>query len=238
AGKQLEVDYAFGRMGAGDTQTVHDQIPLDQLDAAGSILNGKRIPTEQLPPGNYRLVMTLRDPVTKEKVFGTLPFGIYSTAASAPSWDVSDDSIGDNFKNGTADYQRALCYLAFEDKVHAIANLEKAYANNPGDERFRSKLVELYFGQQRYDRIAQLYGASGLTPATDEQTILRVAESFDKTGDAKKALVVIEAGAALKPSSGPLQLALAGYYRKAGDLEKADVAEKKGKQFLAAHPES
>ncbi len=241
AGKQLEVDYAFGRMGAGDTQTLHDQIPLDQLDAAGSILNGKRIPTEQLPPGNYRLVMTLRDPATKEKVFGTLPFGIYSTAtsaASAPAWDVSDDSIADNFKNGTAYYQRALCYLAFEDKVHAIANLEKAYAKNPADELFRGKLVELYFGQQHYDRIAQLYGVTGITQATDEQTILRVAESFDKTGDAKKALVVMESGATLKPSSGPLQLALAGYYRKAGDQQKADVAEKKGKQFLAAHPES
>ena len=66
-GKKLEVDYAYGRMGARDTQTVHDEIALDQLDAGGSVLNGKRILTGELSPGNYRLVMTLRDPETQAR---------------------------------------------------------------------------------------------------------------------------------------------------------------------------
>ena len=55
AGKKLEVDYAYGRMGARDTQTIHDEIPLDQLDAGGSVLNGKRILTGELEPWELSL---------------------------------------------------------------------------------------------------------------------------------------------------------------------------------------
>ena len=161
-----------------------------------------------------------------------------TNATAVPAWDVSDDSIADDIKTGTSDYQRALCYLAFGDKVRAIAGLEKAYARNSADERFRSKLVELYFGEQNYARIAEFYANNGISQSTDEQTILRTAESFDKTGDVHKALAVMESGTTFKPSSGPLQLALAEYYRKTGDLQKAAAAEQKGKQFMAAHPES
>jgi len=35
----------------------------------------------------------------------------------------------------------------------------------------------------------------------------------------------------VKPSSRPLLLTLADYYRKAGDLQKAEVAEQKGKKL-------
>jgi GWxTD domain-containing protein len=237
AGKKLEVDYAYGRMGTNDTQTVHDEISLEQLDPAGSIFNGKRIPTVDMPAGNYRLVMTIHDPQSNAKVFGSLSFSVYPAAMSIAAWDVADDSIADDLKSGRSDYQRGVCYLALNDKVHAIASFEKAYARNSDDERFRRALVELYFGQQTYPRIAELY-SSGFAAATDEATILRVAESVDKLGDIKKALALLESGATLKPSSGPLQLALAGYYRKTGDIQKADAAEQKGKQFLAAHPES
>ncbi len=154
-----------------------------------------------------------------------------------PAWDVADDTIINDLETGNADYQRALCYIALEDKVHAIASLEKAYARNPEDERFRKTLVDLYFGQQTYPRIAELY-ATGFEKATDEATILRVAESFDKMGDVKKALSLMESGTTLKPASGPLQLALSEYYRKTGNPQKAAAAEQKGKQFMAAHPES
>jgi GWxTD domain-containing protein len=237
AGKKLEVDYAYGRMGARDTHNIHDEIPLDQLDAAGSILNGKRVLTGELDPGNYRLVMTLRDPETQAKIFGDLAFSVYATTSSSAAWDISDDGVVASLANGTADLQRAQCYLALGDKRHAVEWLEKAHSKNPSDERFRNKLVELYFGQQDYAKIAQLYASSGITQSTDEQTILRVAESLDKGGDVKKAVAVMETGTSLNPSSGPLLLGLAEYYRKSGEAQKAAAAEQKGKQ-LAAHPES
>ena len=69
---------------------------------------------------------------------------------------------------------------------------------------------------------------------SDEQTILWIADSFERTGDLKNVLAVMQAATDVKPSSGPLVLTLADYYRKAGDLEKAAAAEQKGKKLSIA----
>ena len=238
AGKKLEADYVYGRLGAQDNKTIHDEIGLEQLDAGRSVISGKQIATGELSPGNYRLVMTVHDPETGAKAYGSLTFGVYSTTSAAPAWDVSDDKISDNSRTGTTDYQRALCYLARGDKADATQWLQTAYSRNPKDERFRNKLIELYFDEQKYAKVVELYASSGLNDSTDEQTIVRIAESFDKTGDLRKAVGIMESGASLKPASGPMQLGLAEYYRKSGEMQKAAAAEQKGKQLIAAHPES
>ncbi len=237
-GKKLQVDYVYGRLGARDNKTIQDEIPMEQLDAGGSVINGKQIDTSELPPGNYRLAMTLRDPETQEKTYGTLTFGVYPTTNSAASWDVSDDEIAERVKNGVAEFQRATCYFALGDKDRALAWFQKAYSKNPADERFRSRLIEAYFAHQEYAKVAEVYAKSGINQSTDDQTIARIAESFDKTGDVHKAVAVMESGTSLKPGSGPLLLGLAEYYKKSGDLQKASAAEQKGKQLMAAHPES
>jgi GWxTD domain-containing protein len=236
--KKLEVDYAYGRMGVRDTQTIHDEIPLNQLDVGGSVVNGKRILTGDLPPGSYRLVMTLQDPEKQKKVFGTLNFSVLTTGAQNTSWDVEDDRIVDTIKTGAAEYQRATCYLALGDTAHAQEWFERAHSKNPLDENFRARLVDLYFGRQEYAKVAALFFNSGLTSSTDEQTILKLATSLEKTGGLKKALAVMESGTNLHPASGPLLLGLAEYYRKTGDLQKAAAAEQKGRKFIASQPTS
>lgn len=238
AGKKLQVDYVYGTMSSRENKTIHDEIPLNQLDPGGSVLNGKQILTDELAPGNYRLVVTVQDPDTNQKAYGALNFSVYPSASAPPAWDVSDDKIAENLSAGNSDYQRASCYLAMGDNARALLWFQNAYAKKPTDERFRSRLVELYFGQQKYAKVADIYYKAGITDATDEQTIARIAESFDKTGDLRKALTVMESGIALRPASGPLLLALAQYYRKAGELQKADAAEHKGKQLLNSRPES
>jgi tetratricopeptide (TPR) repeat protein len=237
SGKKLEVEYVYGRIGARDTQTVRDEISLDQLDPAGSLLNGKRILTGELSPGNYRLVLTLHDPATDTKVYGSLNFGVYSTTAP-PAWDISDDGLSDDIRNGTSDNQRASCYLAFGDSAHALEWFRRAYSKNPADEKFRARLVDLYFAQKAYANVAELYANSGINQSTDEQTVLKIAESLDKGGDLKRAVAVMESGTNFHPSSGPLFIGLADYYRKSGDDQKAAAAERKGKQFLATPPTS
>jgi hypothetical protein len=237
-GGKLDVDYVYGTLGARDTKTIHDEIPLDQLDSGGSIVNGKQILTGDLAPGNYRLVMTVRDPQTQEKAYGSLNFSVYPSAAAPAAWDISDDKIADRVNSGVTDYERASCYMASSDYVHALTWVQNAYLKNPTDERFRSRLIEMYFAQQQYDKIAEIYTKVGISDATDEQTIARIAESFEKSGEIRKAVSVMESGAALKPSSAPLLLGLANYYRKAGDLQKASAAEQKGRQLLITHPES
>lgn len=237
-GKKLEVDYVYGTMSSNDKKTIHDEVALDQLDIGGSILNGKQILTDDLAPGNYRLVVTVRDPDSREKAYGSLNFSVYPSASAPAAWDVADDKLAQNVSSGNTDYQRASCYLAAGDKAHALQWFQSAYAKNPVDERFRSRLVELYFGQQKYDKVADIYAKAGITDATDEQTIARIAESFDKAGDLRKAVAVMESGITLKPASGPLLLSLAQYYRKAGDLQKAAAAEHKGRQLIHLDPQS
>ena len=237
-GAKLEVDYVYGTLGARDNKTIHDEIPLDQFDPGGSIVNGKQILTGELPPGNYRLVVTVRDPQTQEKAYASLNFSVYPSAAAPAAWDVSDDKIADSINSGLTDYQRASCYVDAGDSTHALPWLQNAYLKNPRDERFRSLLIELYFAQQQYGKVAEIYGKAGISDATDDQTIVRIAESFDKAGEVRKAVSVMESGTALKPASAPLLLGLAEYYRKVGDLQKASAAEQKGKQLMGSHPES
>jgi GWxTD domain-containing protein len=236
--KKLQVEYVYGRMGAHDNKTIEDEIPMDQLDAAGSVINGKQIPTVDLTPGNYRLAMTIRDPETQEKAFGALTFGVFTSTNAVPAWDVSDDQIVERLKSGVLEYQRAACYLASGDKPHAMEWFEKAFTKNPSDERIRGRLVELYFEKQQYAKVAEVYSKGGINQSTDEQTITRFAESFDKSGDVRKAVAVLESGTTMKPGSGPLLLALAEYYKKTGEAQKASAAEQKGRQLMNSHPES
>ena len=233
--KKLQVDYVYGTLETPNSnKTIHDEIPLNQLDAGGSVINGKQIPTTELEPGNYRLAMTLREPESGAKVYGALTFALNSMVAATPAWDVSDDRSD----TGTAEYQRALCYLANGDKGNAIQWLQAAGTRNPSEERFRNKLIELYFGLQNYAKVVELYSRNALTESTDEQTIVRIAESFDKSGEVRKAVSVMESGVQLNPDSGTMLLGLAEYYRKAGELQKAAAAEQKGRQIVSNHPES
>ena len=233
--KKLQVDYVYGRFDDPDSnKTIHDEIPLNQLDAGGSVINGKQIPTAELSPGNYRLAMTLRDPESGAKVYGALTFAVNEMAAATPAWDISDAKSDD----GTAEYQRALCYLATADKGNALPWLQAATTRNPKEERFRRTLIELYFDQQNYNKVIELYARNALSESTDEQTIVRIAESFEKSGDVGSAVSVMEAGAHLYPGSGTMLLGLAEYYRKAGEPQKAAAAEQKGRQLISSQPAS
>jgi len=232
--KSIAVDYVYGRMGAEDNKTISDQIPLNQLDPAGSVINGKQILTADMQPGNYRLVMTLHDPDSGTKAYGSFSFSVSDSSSSAPAWDTAEE----NSSGAEADWQRASCYLALGNKALATDWFHSAYSKEQGNERYRDKLIELYFAQQDYAKAVDLYSRGGLTDSTDEQTIVRLAESFSKLGNLPKAVAVMESGTALNPKSGSLLLGLADYYRRAGEISKAAAAEQKGKQLMAASPVS
>jgi GWxTD domain-containing protein len=233
--KKLEVTYVYGRMGDHESnQTIHDEIPLNQLDSGGSIINGKQIPTADLPQGNYRLAMTVRDPETGSKGFGSLTFSVSTVSSATPSWDVTAPDA----EPGKQEFQRATCYVANGDMSRATQWLQMAYTRNPSNERFRERLIQAYYQQKQYAEVVKVYSRTGLDDGTDEHTILSIADSFAKTGDLKKALATMEAATNLKPSSGPLLLGLAEYYRQAGDMQKAAAAEQRGRQLMSAAPAS
>ncbi len=140
SGKSIHVEYTYGRLGAGNqAKKIEEDIPMTQFDQFGSMLTGKVLPTEDLPPGNYRLVIAANDPSTKQKAYSALTFRISSTAAH-DAWDVYDDSIPEQYANGTFDLMRGDSLKAMGRADDALIYFKRAAQKNPANEKVRAAL--------------------------------------------------------------------------------------------------
>lgn len=234
AGGNLQVEYAYGRMGMRDTQTIKEDVSRDQFDANGTLISGKKIPTATLPPGDYRLAITVMDPATHTRAVAGVQFRIADNQASIPAWDVVDPDALEDVQKGTRDFQRALCYVFAKDEQQAAVYLQSAYSKNR-DEATRDQLVDILYSRQAFDRVAELYKQGGITPQTSEQAILDIAESLNRLGQSSKSIQVLESALPTRQSSA-LYMGLARYYQAAGDAQKAAQMEQKAKTLAAAQP--
>ena len=82
--------------------------------------------------------------------------------------------------------------------------------------------------------MAAVYSRSPITVKTEDQTILRIAESFDKLGEPAKSVQLLESAVSMKPQSGTLYLSLAGFYQRMGNTQKATEMEQKGRSLVAS----
>jgi hypothetical protein len=229
---QLHAEYAYGRMGLHDTKNLADDLDKKQFSPSGAMLNGKKIETANLAPGSYRLSVTVTDPVTHEKAFTTLAFRVVNSEGTPAAWDIVDPQFADATRTGSFDYERAQCYLSQANTLEGATWLQRAYQKNPEDEDVRSRLVDSFFVKQDFKQIAAVYNKSNISAKTDDQTILRIAESFDKLGQTAKSVEILESAVNLKPQSGPLYLSLAGYYQRLGNAQKASEMEHKGRSLV------
>lgn len=236
-GKNLLVEYGFGRPSVrGDSKTIQDEVSREQFDANGSLVSGKRIPLGDLSPGNYRLSVTVSDPETQVKAFSSINFRIDPSRKLPATWYLSDPEITDSFTHGAWDYERAMCYWVAGDKPSAERWLRQALRKDSTNQDALAKLVELYFDQKAFAKIGALYTQVPLNEKTEEQTILRVAESLEKTGNVKQAIATLESALATKQTSGPIYLMLASCYQEIGDPAKAQELERKGKSLMTPPP--
>ena len=229
------VDYAYGRPSfAGTAQTIHEELQKDQFDTFGSVVSGKKIPTTDLPPGNYRLTITLADPHSQQKRFSLLRFNIVSEGpSSSDSWWINDDALAEYVTSGQADFDRALTYIAGGQDQVAAGFFQDALRVNPHNDRARARLVDYYFRQREFAKVVELFAQTAVTAQTEEGTVLNVADSLDKTGHPGNAVALLESALNLKPPSGPLYLALASYYQHLGDTTKAETFQQKGRSLMA-----
>jgi GWxTD domain-containing protein len=234
----LEARYALGRPGAvGEARVLTDQVSRSQFDATGTMLTGKKIPLGDWPHGNYLLTMSLNTPEGKQKAAGTMVFRLMADPPSSPDWDVFDgEAIAKDVRNGTTDYQRGLCYLAFQDKDGAAQWFRNALDKNPRMEEARSTLVNLEFARGAFPALAKLAREVPLTGDTDDEAILRLAEALDKTAGTQDAINLLQSAIKLKSPNGPMYLTLADYYRRIGDSKRGDDFEKKGREIVKATP--
>jgi GWxTD domain-containing protein len=236
-GKKLQIEYGYGRPSVrGDSKTIQDEVSREQFDANGSLVSGKKIPLADLNPGNYHLAVTVTDPETQQKAFSSLNFRIESDHSLPATWYLADPSISESLKNGSWDYQRGMCYWVAGDKRSAEQWFRQALQRGGANQEALGKLVELYFEQKAFAKVAELYTHVTLNENAEEQTVLRVAESLEKTGNVKLAVAALESALATKQSSGPIYLMLASYYQEMGDQEKANELERKGKSLMVSTP--
>jgi len=235
-GKYLTVDYTYGQPAlAGSTKTIHDQVQKEQFDTGGSLLNGKKISTSEMSPGNYRMAITVMDPETHARTATTFNFRVLSnTGAPTTAWDISDPELAKYVTSGGADFDRGLAYLAAGNQPAAAEHFRASLEKNPNNQLVRARLVEYYFGQQNFAQVAKLYDHIPVTKETQEDTVLRVADSLEKTGNVKQAADFLESALSIKGPSGPMYLTLASYYQRMGNAQKAVEMETKGKSLM--HP--
>src|SRR6266496_714413 len=228
------LEYVYGMPSfSGRTQTIHEELPVNQFDPNGSVVNGKKIPTTDLGTGNYRLTVSLADPLTQRKRFSTLKFNIVSDGPSgSDAWWIDDDGLAEYLTSGQADYDRGLVCLVAGDYSGAAHQFQQALSRNPGNERARAKLIDYFFKERQYSQVIKLFSQGSMTAETGESTILSVADSFDQAGNPKGAVGVVESALSLRPPSGTLYLALASYYDHLGNRERAQFFRGKGQSFL------
>ena len=238
ADQKLTVEYAVGRPAiAGGTTRVSETIAKEQFDSTGSLVNGKKLPLENEPPGNYIMSISINQAGTPQTTYQTLPFGVSpESIANNDVWDLTDTTLAKDAASGLFDNERALCLLAQGKMNEARPWFRRALDRNHSDEIARTRLVEAYYSNKDYASILSLYKDAGITDRSDPQAILQIAESFDQTRGTREAISLLETALQSRQENGPLYLALAGYYRKIGNAKKASELEAHGKSRLTTPP--
>ena len=231
---KLMVDYAYGRPSySGTAKTLHEVLATNQFDPYGSMVNGKKIETMELGAGNYRLTVSLTDPVTQQKRFSTTSFQVGAqNASSSDVWLIDDEGLQDYLVSGQADFDRGLVFLAKKDTEAAVVAFQKALKRDPTHERARARLADYYFQKGEFAKVVDLFAQKEVTAKTEDGTILAVADSLDKTGRSSQAVDLLESALKVKPPTGPLYLALATYYQHVGKSDRAQAMQTKGKALL------
>ncbi len=232
-GKKLDVEYAFGRPAApGSATKVKDEISREQFDAAGSLVTGKKLSLDQQSSGSYILNVTVNNPDNKRSGFGTMNFKVLDAPSGPEPWDVLEPGIVQDAEKGILDQQRGLCYWAFGQFDEARVWFRRALQLDHSNDLARARLVDAYFSKKDYAAVVSLFSDAGVTETTDSETLLRIATSVEKRGNAPQAISILESALLSRPEEGPFYLALAQYYTEMGNPRKAADLTEKGKSLL------
>ncbi|HXC31269.1 MAG TPA: GWxTD domain-containing protein [Verrucomicrobiae bacterium] len=235
AGQKMTVEYVVGRPAlAFPPAVVSEELEKTQFDPSGSLVNGKQLPPRDRPPGAYLLSVAIDQPGTLQRASSSLPFSVLPAGERSDVWDFTAPTLEKDVETGVVDRERGLCLLEQGKTDEARQWFRRALVRNHDDEISRARLVEAYYNRQDYAAIQSLYKDAGVSDNSDSGTILRIAESLDKTNATSDAIALVESSLTSRGGDGDLYMALAGYYRKAGDAKRAADAEAKGKALLSS----
>jgi GWxTD domain-containing protein len=234
AGEKLEVQYSVGRPAAtGSAQTVKDEVDLEQFDATGTLVSGKKLTLNDKSVGSYMLTATTVDSSTKDKAYATTTYRALGEGAPPPPWEVDQPELAKDIENGVVDQQRGLCLLAVGHADEGRRWLRNALRLNKDNDLAREALVGEYYSKQAFTAVVALYNDAGVTESTDSQTIVRVANSLQRTGESQKAISLLQSALDTRAKDGSLYLGLSDIYKQQGNASKAAELQKQGLSFIS-----
>jgi GWxTD domain-containing protein len=233
-GEKLAVQYSVGRPAAtGSAQTVKDEVDLEQIDATGTLVSGKKLTLDDKSVGSYMLTATTVESSTKDKAYATTTYRALGEGAPPPPWEVDQPELAKDIENGVVDQQRGLCLLAVGHADEGRRWLRNALRLNKDNDLAREALVGEYYSKQAYTAVVALYNDAGVTESTDSQTIIRIANSLQRTGENQKAISLLQSALDTKAQDGSLYLGLSDIYKQQGNVSKAAELEKQGRSFIS-----
>jgi Tfp pilus assembly protein PilF len=189
-------------------------------------VTGKSLPTTDLQPGSYRLVVSVADPETQSKAFSGINFRI-ADASVPDAWDVWDQKGSPRFRQSLQSYERGVIYQRQGNVNQAQVYLARALQEDPEDDKARGRLASLYYKQAKYEQVVSLYSSAEIPKLKEDEDVLNLADSLARTGQMNKAIATLENAMSHQSPSEPVYLTLASYYEQTGRSDKAEALRKK-----------
>jgi hypothetical protein len=142
-GKNLEVSYLIGQLGVASKKEQTQSIDRAGFDPQGNLLMGTDIPTTDLHPGNYRLVVRVADPESKESTTQAINFRLIG-GERHPLWSITNPSYTNTADSVVNLYRRGLCAMAQQHPQEAIAYLLQAVDAGTPDTATYAALASAY----------------------------------------------------------------------------------------------
>jgi GWxTD domain-containing protein len=142
-GKNLQVSYLIGQLGVTTKKEQTQTVDRSGFDLQGNLLMGTDIPTTDLHPGNYRLVIHVTDPDTNESTSQAINFRLVG-GDRQPPWSLTVPSYTSSADSVVNLYRRGLCALAQQQPQAAVAYLKLAVDAGTPDAAMYSALASAY----------------------------------------------------------------------------------------------
>lgn len=142
-GKNLQVSYLIGQLGVTDKKEQSQTIDRAGFDPQGNLLMGTDLPTTDLHPGNYRLVVRITDPENNESTTQAINFRLVG-GDRHPLWYITNPSYTSAADSVVNLYRRGLCAMAQQQPQIAVAYLKQAVDAGPPDAAMYTALASAY----------------------------------------------------------------------------------------------
>ena len=157
-GKNLEINYVIGQLGVATKQEKNQTIDRAGFDPQGNLLMGTDLPTSDLRPGNYRLVIHVTDPESKDSTSQAINFRLAGGDRHL-LWNLTSPSYTGSADSAVNLYRRGLCALAQQQPQMAVLYLKQAVDAGMPDAPMYTALASAY----------RLAGNTSAAAATEKQ---------------------------------------------------------------------